>query len=128
MDTFPREAYVEMPTASAASFAGALSADGIDYERAGAARGMADAVELFVLAVPSLAVLALVLEKLRRARLPRTYVAVRGSGIEIWTDRATKDGRIFVSTESEEFVELPDTTISADTLRHALDQGRTPES
>jgi hypothetical protein len=128
MDTFPREAHVEMPTASAASFAGALSADGIDYERAGVARGMADAVELFVLAVPSLAVLALVLEKLRRARLPRTYVAVRDSGIEIWTDRATKDGRIFVSTESEEFVELPDTTISADTLRHALDQGRTPES
>jgi hypothetical protein len=127
MDTFPREAHIEVPADSAASFAAELSASELDHERAGAARGMADAVELFVLAVPSLAVLALVLEKLRRARLPRTYVAVRESGIEIWTDRATKDGRIFVSTESEEFVELPDTTISADTLRHALDQRRAPE-
>jgi hypothetical protein len=128
MDTLPREAHIEVPADSAASFAGELSAAGIDHERAGAARGIAEAVELFILAVPSLSGLALVLEKLRRARLPRTYVAVRDSRIEIWTDSATNDGRIFVSTESDEFVELPDTTITADTLRHALDRGRTSES
>lgn len=128
MDTLPQEAHIEVPADSAAEFASELSAAELDHERAGAARGLADAVELFILAVPSLSVLALVLEKLRRARLPRTYVAVRDSRIEIWTDRTIKDGRVFVSTEAEEFVEIPDTTISADTLRHALDRGRTPES
>jgi hypothetical protein len=35
---------------------------GIDHERAGAARGIAEAVEPFILAVPSLSGLALVLE------------------------------------------------------------------
>ena len=128
MDTLPQEAHIEVPADSAASFAAELSAAGIDYERAGAARGIAEAVELFILAVPSLSSLALVLETLRRARLPRTYVAVRDSRIETWTDSATNDGRIFVSTESDEFVELPDTMITADALRHALDRGRTSES
>jgi hypothetical protein len=128
MDALPREAHVEVPADSAVSFAVELSAAGIDHERAGAARGIAEAVELFIVAVPSLSGLALVLEKLRRARLPRTYAAIRDSRIEIWTDSATNDGRLFVSTESDEFVELPDTTITADTLRQALDRGRTSES
>jgi hypothetical protein len=128
METLPREAHIEVPTDSAASFATELSAAGIDHERAGAARGIAEAVELFILAVPSLSGLALVLEKLRRARLPRTYVAVRDSRIEIWTDSATNDGRIFVSTEPDEFVELRDATITEDALRHALGRGRTSES
>jgi hypothetical protein len=127
MDTLSREAHIEVPADSAASFAAELSAAGIDHERAGAARGIAEAVELLVLAVPSLSGLALVIEKLRRTRLPRTYVAVRDSRIEIWTDGTTNDGRIFVSAESDEFVELPDATITADTLRHALDRGRTSE-
>jgi len=128
MDALPLEAHLEVPADSAASFAAELSTIGIDHERAGAVRGIAAAVELFIFAVPSLSALALVLEKLRRARLPRTYVAVRDSRIEIWTDSATNDGRIFVSTESDELVELPDTTITADALRHALDRGRALES
>lgn len=128
MDTLPREAHVEVPAASAASFVAELSGAGIDYERAGAARGIEAVVELFILAVPSLAGLALVLEKLRRARLPRTYVAVRDSRIEIWTDSTTNDGRIFVSTGDEEFAELADKTITEDTLRHALSRGRTQDS
>jgi len=128
MDTLLREAHIEVPADSVASFAADLSAAGIDHERAGAARGIAEAVELFIVAVPSLSGLALVLEKLRRARLPRTYVAVRNSRISIWTDSDTNDGRIFVSTESDEFVELPDTTITADMLRRALDRDRTSES
>jgi hypothetical protein len=128
MDTPLWDVHIEVPADTAASFAGELSAAGIDHERAGAARGVAEAIELFILAVPSLSGLALVIEKLRRARLPRTYVAVRDSRIEIWTDSATNDGRIFVSTESEEFVELPDTTITGDTLRRVLDRGRTSES
>jgi|GEM_PF-2401285 len=128
MDTLPREAHVEVPAGKAASFAAELSATGVDHERAGAARGIEGAVELFILAVPSLAGLALVLERLRRARLPRTYVAVRDSRIEIWTDSTTNDGRIFVSTADEEFVELADKTITEDTLRQVLGRGRSPES
>jgi hypothetical protein len=128
MDTLPPEAHVEVPADSAMSFAADLRAAGIDHERAGAARGIAEAVELFIVAVPSVAGLALVLEKLRRARLPRTYVAVRDSHIEIWTDKEANDGRVFVSTESDEFAELPDATISADTLRRALGAGSTSES
>ena len=46
MNTLPREAHIEVPTDSAASFAVELSAAGIDHERTGAARGMAEAVEL----------------------------------------------------------------------------------
>jgi hypothetical protein len=128
MDTLPQEAHIEVPADSAASFAAELSAAGIDHERAGAARGIAEAVELFILAVPSLSGLALVLEKLRRAQLPRTYVVVRSDRIETWTDNENNDGRFFVSTESNEFVELPDTTITAGMLRQALDRGRKPES
>src|SRR4051794_28471165 len=97
MVTVPWAAHIEVPAASAGGFAAELGAAGIDHERAGAARGMADAAELFIVALPSLSAFALVLEKLRRARLPRTYVAVRDSRIEIWTDDATNDGRIFVS-------------------------------
>lgn len=129
MNTLPWEVHIEVPANSAASFAAELSAAGIDHERAGAARGIAEAVELFIFAVSSLSGLALVLEKLRRARLPRTYIVVRESRIvEIWTDPTTNDGRIFVSTESEEFVELPDKTITADTLRRILDRGPALES
>jgi hypothetical protein len=128
MDALPQEAHIEVPADRAASFAAELSAAGIDHERAGAARGIAEAVELFMVAVPSLSGLALVLEKLRRARLPRTYVVVGNGRIETWTDSENNDGRFFVSTESDEFVELPDTTITVEMLRHALERGRTSES
>jgi hypothetical protein len=128
MDRLPGEAHIEVPASSAASFAGELSAARVDYERAGAARGIAEAVELFIVAVPSLSGLALVLEKLRRARLPRTFVVVRKDRIDTWTDSENNDGRLFVSTESDEFFELPDTTISVEILRHALGRGRESDS
>jgi hypothetical protein len=128
MDELPSVAHIEIPAADAAAFAAALAAAEIEHERAGAARGIAEAVELFILAVPSLLALALMLEKVRRARLPRTYIVLRDGRVDGWTDSTTNDGRILISVGEGEFAELPDTAITADLLRQVLDRAGASES
>ncbi len=102
-----------------------LAASELDFERAGAARGVAGASELFIVATSSLTALALLFEKLRRLRLPRTYVRVLDDGLEIWTDGDTPDGRILVVREDGTTEELPDAGLSLESLADLL-LGRQP--
>ena len=76
---------------------------------------------MLIVAVPSVATLLLILEKIRRLRLPRTYVVPAPDGtIEIYTDATTNDGRIVIVQSDESVVELPDQEISLSMLTDAL--------
>jgi hypothetical protein len=112
---------------AAAGLERALAAGGLSFERAGVQRGISGAVELFIVATPSMVVLALLIEKLRRLRLPRTYVQLREHEVEIWTDTATSDGRILLIRPGGSVEELPDRLLTAETLAAALRESSEPE-
>lgn len=101
----------------------ALGKGDLEFEAAGVPRGVADAVQLFVIATPSVAALMLLLEKLRRLRLPRTYLRVRDGELEIWTDQNSPDGRFVVVGDDGSVEELPDGELSMQALLDALDSG-----
>jgi hypothetical protein len=100
-------------------FCEALSASGITFENAGAQRGAADTAELIVIVAPTLVGLAFSLEKLRRLRLPRTYLRPAHDGFDFWTDSGTRDGRVFVVYD-DRIEELSDKEITAEWLRSWL--------
>lgn len=101
--------------------------EGLEFEEAGAPRGVADAVQLFIIAMPSAAALLLLLEKLRRLRLPRTYIRARAGEIEIWTDEDLNDGRVFVARDDGSVEELPDAELSPQPLLDALGLGKSDD-
>ena len=88
----PSVVEISLPTPAIEALAGMLSEEGMEFERIGAQRGVAEITELIAVAVPSLAVVALVFEKLRRLRLPRTYIRA-GETLEVWVDPNMPDGR-----------------------------------
>jgi hypothetical protein len=116
----PSKSSLLVHAASADIVENALHEGALEYERAGAPRGIASAVELFIVATPSAAALLLLLEKLRRLRLPRTYVALRDDEVEIWTDQVLNDGRFFVVRGDDRLEESPDTGLSAKSLKDLL--------
>lgn len=104
-----------------------LAADAVAFESSGAQRGVADATEVFMVAATQLGVLALVFEKLRKGRLPRTYIRVDVNGeLEVWKDAETADGRIFAIYPDKSVEELPDREFTAELLTRVLSaaQGR----
>lgn len=101
----------------------ALALSNVTYENAGSQRGAAETSELIILAAPTVVVLALVLEKLRRLRLPRTYLRPTADGLDVWTDSTMPDGRVIVVHEDGRVDELPDPEISMQTLKRLLSAG-----
>jgi hypothetical protein len=104
----------------AVAFRHALSQSKVLVENAGVQRGAEQAADLIVLAAPTVVILALVLEKLRRLRLPRTYLRATPEGLDVWTDSTTRDGRILVVHPDGRVEELPDSEISVGTLEAVL--------
>ena len=111
----PRVAELSLPQPAVEALTRMLGEDGIEFERAGGQRGVAGAVELVIVLLPSLTVAALVIDKLRRLRLPRTYIRV-GETLEVWTDTTTPDGRVLIVKADGSVDELPDGEISAASL------------
>jgi hypothetical protein len=102
-------------------FEEALTAEDIFFASSGAQRGVADATEIFIFMSTQLGILALVFEKLRRGRLPRTYIRVDTNGeFEVWKDTETADGRIFAVSPDKSIEELPDREITAELLARLL--------
>ncbi len=95
----------------------ALSGSGLSAERGGSHRGINQVAELLIVATPSVAALALLLEKLRRLKLPRTYVRVRDDALEIWTDPSHDDGRTFAVARDGTLTELPDPGLTIEAVR-----------
>ena len=111
---------LQLPSATASLLADQLSEEGATVDTAGASRGLATDVQLVIVATPSLAVLGLVVEKLRRLRLPRTYMQVRDGALEVWTDPDVNDGRAFVVDSSGTLRELQDNMTAPDGLLRQL--------
>jgi hypothetical protein len=98
-----------------------LEAAGVSAQDAGPARGAVEAAALLVAVVPSIATLAVVLEKLRRLKLPRTYVVIGRDGcIDLYTDDETPDGRILVIHGDGTVNALPDSEITPGLLKAAM--------
>lgn len=108
----------------AAAFRSLLEAEGVAFEYGGVRRGVAEGVGLFALATPSIAVLALVFEKLRRMRQPRVYIQVKEDGKpKTWKDLQLKDGRTVVFFPDGAVEDLHDKELSAGTLARLLRGG-----
>jgi len=120
VEEIPSRVSLLVQAGAGADVKSALEDGGLEFEDAGAPRGVADAVQLFVIATPSLGVLVLLLEKLRRLRLPRTYIRVRAGEIEIWAEEGLRDGRIVVVRDDGAVEELPDSELSPQQLLDAL--------
>lgn len=103
-----------------------LREDGLVLQQAGPARGVADAAVLIAVAVPSIVTLALLVEKLRRLRLPRTYLYPGPHGLDICIDEEVSDGRIVIVGPDGSVEELPDKEISVAALQEALQPPRSP--
>lgn len=99
----------------------ALVESSIPVQPAGPARGALEAATVIIALVPSVASLALLLEKLRRLRLPRTYVVAGADrAVDIYTDETVRDGRILIVRADEQVIELPDQEITVAALIEAL--------
>jgi len=120
VEEIPSRVSLLVQTGTGAEVKSALEDGGLAFEDAGAPRGVADAVQLFIVATPSLGVFLLLLEKLRRLRLPRTYIRVRAGEIEIWMEEELRDGRIVVVRDDGSVEELPDGELSPQQLLDAL--------
>jgi hypothetical protein len=116
-DPLPNKVLLTLSPAAASDLEQALSGTGVSVERAGSQRGLNQAVELIIVATPSIAALALLLEKIRRLRLPRTYVRVKDETIEWWTDPSHNDGRTFAVSKDGDLTELPDTGLSVEAVQ-----------
>lgn len=89
----------------------------LSTQRPGPVRSSAEAATVIIAFVPSVVVLALLLEKLRRLRLPRTYVVLgEDRTVDIHTDERIRDGRIVVLRHGKAAVELPDQEITVSAL------------
>ena len=89
----------------------------LEFEGAGSPRGLSTAVELFVVATPSLAAFSLLIEKLRRLRLPRTYVKFCEEEVEVWVDEKVRDGRtLALRCDGSLIEELSDPELSTQQL------------
>jgi hypothetical protein len=97
-----------------------LREEGMALQQAGPARGAAEAAVLITVSVSSLTTLALLVEKLRRLRLPRTYIYPRAGAPDIRIDEEVRDGRILVVKPDGSVEELPDQEIGVAALRAAL--------
>lgn len=126
MPELPASASVVLPESMAEALRGDLRENSdIDFADAGAARGVVgDACELIVVATPSFAAVLMLLERLRRLRLPRTYVRLSDDGLDIWTDAETSDGRIVVIGDGHNVTELDDRSITAEDISRALGLSR----
>lgn len=136
---FRRLAAVELGESSNATIAidaalaplveAALRKEGLVLQQAGPARGATDAALLITVLVPSIVTLALLVEKLRRLRLPRTYIYPRlDGGADIHVDEAVRDGRIVIVRPDGVVEELVDKEIGAAALQEALGPSRSPDA
>lgn len=121
----------------------ALREDGFAVQQAGATRGATEAAMLITVAVPSIVTLALLVEKLRRLNLPRTYIYPTsgapdfrvGGDLEppadgqprVQVDEGIRDGRILVIWP-DRVDELPDGEISVAALERLLEPRRSPDA
>jgi hypothetical protein len=97
----------------------ALREDGFLFQQAGAARGAAEAAVLIAVSVSSIVSLCLLAEKLRRLRLPRTYIYLGPGEPDIRVDEGMPDGRIVVVGPNG-VEQLLDEEISVAALQKAL--------
>jgi hypothetical protein len=113
----PLTVTVEAEAEAAIKIDSVLTEMGLSTQRPGPARSSAEAVTVIIAIVPSIAILTLLLEKLRRLRLPRTYVVLgEDQTVDIYTDERIPDGRIVVLQHGQAAVELPDQEITVSTL------------
>jgi hypothetical protein len=116
----PTELTVYVGENSAERVAATFEEAQLTFARPGATRGVAEAVEVFVVATQSTAVFLLVLEKLRRMRLPRVYVEP-GDGLDrVWHDLEIRDGRTFYLPPDGPPVEIRDAELTVDALLRAI--------
>jgi len=113
---------VSLPEAEAAGLLDLLRGSGLTTEQAGGPRGFAADITLVIVSTPSIAALALVFEKLRRLRLPRTYIQVSPSEIDVWTDRDVNDGRVFAVSSGGVLTELADANLTIEGLAKLVDR------
>ncbi len=122
----------------------ALREEGLVLQQAGPARGAAEAAVLIAVSVPSIVTLALLAEKLRRLKLPRTYIYLRRNGPdirigggpdagaveepEVHVDEEIRDGRIVLIGSDGSVRELLDQEISVAALQRALRPPPSPDA
>lgn len=106
----------------------ALRNAALPFRPAGAARGAAETATLIAVSVHSAAAIALLIEKLRRLNLPRTYIYPREGGPdiriggepEIHIDPMVRDGRIIVVHADGKVENLPDGEVTVVAIRELL--------
>jgi hypothetical protein len=124
----------------------ALREDGFALQPAGVTRGATEAAMLIAVAVPSIVTLTLLVEKLRRLNLPRTYIypapAAGGPDIRVGgdlepladrqprvqVDEGMRDGRILILWPDGRVEELPDEEVSVAALERLLKPRHSPDA
>jgi hypothetical protein len=122
----PSEVTLFAGDADADCVAASLVEAGLTFARPGAERGAAEIVELFVVATPSIGMLALLFEKLRRMRLSRVYIQP-GAAEPVWHDLEHRDGRMFYLPPEGPPIEIRDPELSIDALLKLLRREAPPD-
>lgn len=127
MPELPSAVSVALPEQVADAFIAELTAvKDLHFEPAGAARGVSEASQLIIVATPSITTLLFVLERIRRLRLPRTYIRLTDGELDVWSDSAVSDGRIIVLGDQGRVSELNDHLLTSDEIVRLLGIGQPP--